>query len=125
MCGYERVRDGLRDGSLAFARLDPAQLVKHAFGLRTELHRRQAAGRKQAVLLYLYAEPQAWPGGRLISRAEHISHRAEIARFAEMVANDEVVFCACSYGDLLAKWSASPDSAVRAHAAALSALFHL
>jgi len=121
MCGYERVRDG----SLAFARLDAAQLVKHAFGLRTELHCRQASGLKQAVLLYLYAEPQAWPDGRLISRAEHTLHLAEIARFAEMVTSDEVAFCACSYGDLLAKWNASLDSAVRAHAAELAARFHL
>jgi hypothetical protein len=34
MTGYQRVRDALRDGTAQFARLDAAQLVKHALGLR-------------------------------------------------------------------------------------------
>ena len=58
---YEAMRDALSAG-LRFAFLDAAQLVKHAFGLRTE---GQKTGR-QAVLCYLYAEPRAFPDGRPI-----------------------------------------------------------
>ncbi len=58
MIGYERCRNGLRDGSLRFARLDAAQLIKHAFGLRTAVHRKKELIGKRPVLLYLYAEPK-------------------------------------------------------------------
>ena len=41
MNGYSAVRDRLRDGSLGFDHLDATQLVKHAYGLRTEGLRRR------------------------------------------------------------------------------------
>lgn len=116
---FEGVRDLLRDGAAGFARLDAAQLVKHAFGLRT------AGGRlgKQAVLYYLYAEPDTWPDGRAVDRAAIQEHRDEIARFAGLVAGDEVGFLACSYGALLRAWMQGADGTVGAHARAVAARF--
>jgi hypothetical protein len=54
---FEDMRDALAKGEKFFAHLNATQLVKHAFGLRTQAHER----RKIAILLYLYAEPKTWP----------------------------------------------------------------
>lgn len=119
MSGYCRVRDDLKDGRRTFRHLDAAQLVKHAFGLRTVVHRDSIPGRRRAVLVYLYAEPAFWPDGRPIPEAAREAHRKEIEAFAEMVKGDEVAFRALAYRDLLANWSEAPDAAVRAHAGAI------
>lgn len=50
MAHYKTVRDSLRP-ALRFSHLGATQLVKHAFGLRTQAHKR----RIHAVLIYLYA----------------------------------------------------------------------
>jgi len=123
MTGYERVRDSLREATSPFARLDAAQLVKHAFGLRTAVHREQRFVGKQPVLLYLYTEPERWPDGRPVPSAEIDAHRAEIRDFAEVVTGDEVAFHACSYRELLSAWSGGSNDVVRAHAAAITARF--
>ena len=124
MTGYERVRDSLREGSSPFLRLDAAQLVKHAFGLRTAVHREERLLGKQPVLLYLYAEPERWPDGRPVPEVDVDAHRAEIADFAEVVTGDEVAFRACSYRELLAAWGRS-CAEIRAHAAAIETRFGL
>ena len=112
MKGYERIRDQHPDKD--FSHLDVAQLVKHAFALRTE---RQECPKLRPVLWYLYAEPECWPkDARLIPDMEKRAHRKEIARFAEIVAADEVRFLSCSYRDLLAHWSAHGLPDVRDHA---------
>jgi len=123
MAGYERIRDRLRGGRSAFALLDAAQLVKHAFALRTAVHREKQFLGKQPVLLYLYAEPERWPDGRPIPRADIEAHRVEIRSFAEAVTGDEVVFHACSYRELLSAWTASCRELARAHAAAIVTRF--
>ena len=123
MARFERVRDSLRQGD-PFTRLDAAQLVKHAFALRTAVHREAYLG-KQPALLYLYAEPARWPDGRPVPSTEIYRHRAEIRGFAEAVAGDEVAFHACSYRELLSAWTNSTSAACRAHAVALSARFDL
>lgn len=125
MTGYERVRDSYREGTSPFARLDAAQLVKHAFGLRTAVHRERRSLGKQPVLLYLYAEPERWPDGRPVPSGEIDAHRAELQDFAEVVTGDEVVFHARSYRELLSDWNRSPSDAVRAHAAAIATRFGL
>jgi hypothetical protein len=125
MAGYKRVRDGLRDGDNPFARLDAAQLVKHALGLRTAVHRRGPLADKRPVLLYLYAEPERWPDVRPVPRVEIEAHRAEVRDFAGIVSGAEVIFSACSYGELLSSWSAGPDAVTRAHAAAIKTRFLL
>ncbi len=125
MTGYERVRDGLRQDGAQFARLDATQLVKHAFGLRTAVHRDQRFAGKRPVLLYLYAEPQRWPDGRPVPQSGIDRHRAEVRSFARAVEGDEVAFHACSYRELLAAWAAGSSELTRAHAAALAARFDL
>lgn len=117
---YEAMRDALSAGR-RFAFLDAAQLVKHAFGLRTE---GQRTGR-QAVLCYLYAEPRAFPDGRAIPVASIQAHRDEVAGFTAAVtsAAAEVAFCSLSYADLLQYWAGQP--ALADHAAALAARFDL
>ena len=76
------MRDALRSDAAGFRRLDAAQLVKHAFGLRSAAHRDAHEG-KIPVLVYLYAEPVSWPDGAAVPREAIVAHRAEIARFAE------------------------------------------
>lgn len=112
MAPFERVRDGLRDGSLNFQRLDAVQLVKHAFGLRTEAERRG----KSPVLVYLHAEPETWPDGRPLNAEHVIIHRDEAQRLADLVAGAEVSFCVCDYHELLSALDESDLEAVRSHA---------
>jgi len=118
---FEKLRDCLKSGSVAFEHLDAFQLVKHAFGLRT-----QASKRKRIpVLFYLYAEPASWPGpgGAVIAPEVHQQHAAEIERFATAVAGAEVSFVACTYRRLLSAFEASPTPDIRMHAAALTQHF--
>lgn len=115
MTGYQHIRDGLRDSALGFEHLDAGQLVKHALGLRTAAKKRNL----RPVLLYLYAEPDAWPEGRAIGREAIERHRQEIAYFAHRVREDEVAFAVLSYHDLLTSWSRASSDDLRAHAAAL------
>jgi hypothetical protein len=118
MAPFEAMRDELTGGR-TFRFLDAAQLVKHAFGLRTEAQR---LGRRP-TLFYLYAEPQAYPDGRLVSQEDVAAHRLELGDFTAAVATTvaEVHFCSCSYADLLATWSAQPD--LRDHAGAIAGRF--
>lgn len=105
--------------------LDAAQLVKHAFALRTEVHRAGGAHRRLSpILFYVHAEPDfRSKTGAPVDDAEKAAHRDEIARFADAVAGDEVTFAACSYRRLLADWSRHRDPAVRAHAEAVRSRF--
>jgi len=120
MGAFEAMRDSLVQGR-AFVFLDAAQLVKHAFGLRTQA---QATDRR-AVLCYLYAEPHAYPDGRPVSRAAIDGHRAELATFSAEVSDAlaEVAFCSLSYADLMEHWSHSP--ALADHAVAMAARFDM
>src|SRR5690606_5656937 len=102
MAGFESVRDHLGDGSLAFQHLDAASLVKQGLALMTAA---RSSGLRP-VLVYLYAEPDAWPEGAPIERELVERHRQEIAFFAHRVREDAVVFVALSYRELLADWGA-------------------
>ena len=120
MAPFEAMRDALQGGR-TFRFLDAAQLVKHAFGLRTQAQRRG----KRAVLCYLFAEPKAFPGGRLIATSDVAGHREELAAFSADVSSSvaEVQFCSLSYGDLLHHWADQAD--LQNHAAALTERFDL
>ena len=49
--------------------------------------------RLNPLLLYVYAEPEFWPGTkRRIGEEERARHREEIDRFADLVEGDEVAF---------------------------------
>jgi len=120
MQGYQRCRDGLRDRSRTFSKLDATQLVKHAFALRTAVHKVPAWAGKKPILFYVYSEPERWPGNKgPVSWEDRMRHRAEVAAFSDMVAGDEVSFRWCSYSELLATWAAQSDQLISAHAAAV------
>ncbi len=119
MTRYCALRDGLRQDRIRFERVDAPQLMKHAFGLRTAVHREGRWDGKTALLLYLHCEPNAWPDGRPIPAADIETHRAEIERFAAMVDGDEVAFRACTYRQLLDGWRNCSLADVRAHADAV------
>ena len=118
--GYERVRDLLHHAPGRFEHLDAAQLIKHAFALRTAAHGR---GEMRPVLFYLYAEPASNPRGTRVRTSAIEQHRAEIADFAACVADDEVHFYTASYAELLSFWSKSASAAIQRHAAALDERF--
>jgi hypothetical protein len=100
MFPFETMRDELLSQRQSFQFVGAAQLVKHAFGLRTQAHKRG----KRAVLCYLFAQPRAYPDGNLISIADHDSHVAEIDKFTIGVAGAEVTFCSLPYRTLLSHW---------------------
>ena len=68
MSGYERIRDILIENPKRFTHLDAAQLFKHAFALRTEVHRRRQCDSLNPILFYLYAEPDNWPDGKPVAK---------------------------------------------------------
>ena len=105
MAPWCALRDRLRANPRAFVHLDAAQLVKHAFALVTQA-RRQG---RQALLLYLFAEPQ---GERPVPAAHLERHRAEVSAFAEAVAGSAVRFAACSWRE----WLAGFPPALQGHA---------
>ena len=118
------VRDGLRDHPGRFAHLDAAQLFKHAFALRSEVHRRERQRPLKPILFYLYAEPEVWPAnGKAVDERGTTRHRNEIETFAAAVVDDEVRFVSCSWRRLLDAWAGQPDSRIRAHAKAVTARF--
>lgn len=117
MARYTALAQGLIAGTAEFQALDAVQLVKHAYGIRTRAQKR-ALG---SVLVYLYAEPEAWASGKPVDAARKALHREEIARFGALVAGDDVVFAPLNWGDLLWHWDRVP--ALRAHVAAIRARF--
>jgi hypothetical protein len=123
MHSYKWVRDGLKHRPQLFRYLNAAQLVKHAFGLRTQALKKD----KKPVLAYLYAEPKTWPGsaGKAISPEARAEHAEEVRCFARLVAGGEVRFLHFSYDELLRTFDASPLQDVRDHASRLRARFHL
>lgn len=118
---YEWLRDGLAKQRSLFEHLDAVQLVKHAFGLRTQGHARG----KAPVLAYAYAEPTAWPlpGGKAIPALDRAHHAEEVRWFARMAAGAEVRFIAFTYRDLLDAFAASALKDVREHGAIIRERF--
>jgi hypothetical protein len=119
MAPFEAMRDALSSGARSFQFLDAAQLVKHAFGLRTQAQKQA----KRATLCYLYAEPKAFLSGRTVSPQDIATHREELAAFTADVSSAvaEVAFCSLSYAELLHHWAAEP--VLSEHATALAARF--
>lgn len=111
---FEWLRDGLAKKPSLFTHLDAVQLVKHAFGLRTQAKKKG----KAPVLAYVYAEPKTWPlpAAKAISDAQRAQHADEVRWFARMVAGAEARFMSFTYSELLATFSAAPVADVREHA---------
>jgi hypothetical protein len=116
---FERMRDQMRGHTdkdeLPFKHLDAVQLVKHAFGLRTESQRRS----RSPALIYLYSEPTSWPDGRPIERSARDEHAREAATFGREVEGAEVVFRSCTYKKLLSTLLNSSSVKVRTHGQAI------
>ena len=114
ICTY---KDALKSEELEYQTLDAAQLVKHAFGIRSEVHRSGDFKGLRPVLLYLYAEPAPWPSGRSVAEGKLLKHCDEIQDFKSRVLGDEVEFHDLSYQSLLSTWISSGDAGVSEHAA--------
>ncbi|MCV2870365.1 hypothetical protein OEW28_17255 [Defluviimonas sp. WL0002] len=126
MARYCAVRDELKSGALCYEALDAAQLVKHAYGLRSAVHRENGPWHGlRPVLFYLYAEPVSWPGGRPVDALKKAKHRSMIDNFAGRVAGDEVAFIALDYASLVASWAQAADAHLAAHATNLAAEFDI
>jgi hypothetical protein len=121
MVAFENVRDRLAAESLVYERLDAVQLVKHAFGLRSQGKKRE----KLPVLIYLYAEPKSWPDGKAVEQELRQQHRNEMKAFAQEVVDAQVRFATCSYGELLAAFMSSPDQGLAKHTAKIQKVFEL
>jgi hypothetical protein len=117
MARFTAMRHALTTGTQVFRHLDAVQLVKHAYGLRTQSVKRA----RGAVLVYLYAEPAQWASGKPVAPEAIARHRAEVADFARAVWGDDVTFVALRWSDLLAQWSKDP--ALFSHATALKGWF--
>lgn len=117
MARYTAVRLALVEGRQDHRCLDAVQLVKHAYALRTQGAKRGLG----AVLVYLYASPATWAGGKPVSPEAIARHEAEIADFARAVKGDDVPFVSLRWVDLLADWAKVP--ALAAHAAAIRERF--
>ncbi|MBC4018651.1 hypothetical protein [Siccirubricoccus deserti] len=118
MAPFLAMRDRLRDVPSAYLHLDAAQLVKHALGLRTMA---KGSG-KRPFLLYLHAEPLAWPNGTPVPPDRIRRHAEEAASFAEAVRGAEVEFATATYAELLAAMRGSGVPEVRRHAEDLTGL---
>jgi hypothetical protein len=119
MLPFERMRDALSDSSIKFQHLDAVQLVKHAFGIRTQA----AKSKRQAALVYVYGEACAWPDSKKINEADIRRHREEVSRFSDMVSGAEVKFSALSYRELMNIFAASPHVLLREHASLVTASY--
>lgn len=112
MAPFEQMRDRIAAGEANFQRVDAVQLVKHAFGLRTEGQRRG----KPAVLVYLYAEPEAWPNGAPVNHNAKKSHAQEAERIVREVGGAEVALRTCTYQKLLTALWGTSDAELCHHA---------
>lgn len=115
---FEQLRDDLSSAKVGYKHLDAVQLLKHAFGLRTEGQRRGLA----PILVYLFAEPSAWPNGTAIELESRRMHRTEIDDFASRVSGDEVIFYPISYDELLKSWIG--EDVLEEHAWQVRAVFN-
>jgi hypothetical protein len=117
MARFTALRLGLTAGRVAYRHLDAAQLVKHAYGLKTQSLKRA----RGPVLVYLYAEPAHWANGKPVDPEAVSRHRSEVADFAGAVRGDDVTFVPLRWSELLAQWAKEP--ALFAHATAVKGWF--
>ncbi len=101
MAAFDALRAALMTGTQVYQTLNAAQLVKHAYGLRTQAMKRA----KGAVLVYLYAEPATWASGKAVDSARIALHRKEVSRFAKAVHGADLTFAPLRWADLLAQWA--------------------
>lgn len=117
MARFTAMRRALTEGKQTYRHLDAVQLVKHAYGLKTQSVKRA----RGAVLVYLFAEPAQWASGKQVSADGIARHRAEVADFARAVRGDDVTFVPLRWADLIDQWAKDP--ALFSHATALKGWF--
>ena len=117
MAQYTALRHAIADGSQTYRHLDAAQLIKHAYALRTQALKRA----RGAVLVYLHATPADWANGKPLDPTAHARHQSEITHFANAIRGDDVAFAPVKWIDVLAQWSRIP--ALAAHAKAVANTF--
>ena len=110
--GWFREMQRLTEAPDAYALLDAAQLIKHAFGLG-----RVYRGRP-VTLLYLYWEP-----ADAVEHAVFARHRDEITAFADRVAGSTPGFAALSYPELWRTWDEGAPDWLAAHLSDLRARY--
>lgn len=97
MAAYELLRNDLNSKHIKYKYLDAAQLVKHAFGLRTDAVMRLGV---KPILVYLHVNsPRNSPVK--ITAKMIADHQDEIDDFSKRVKSAEVEFFALSYSDWL------------------------
>lgn len=116
---YSALKDAIKCGKAQFRFLDAVQLIKHAFGIRTQA----AKSGKRAALVYVYAEPRKYPNGRAILEADFTAHRHEVNRFAKAVEGAEVRFSALTHKALNKEFETSTSPSLVFHANAVRAAF--
>ena len=84
----------LRKSPNRFRHFDAAQIIKHYLGLRGRYRCRPVK------LAYIFWEPTDAGEYPLFAQ-----HRAEIASFADKLADPELEFVSCSYPELWQSWS--------------------
>jgi hypothetical protein len=119
MRGYSEALKLAGSRSGAFECLDASQLAKHAFAIRTQIHRPEDRGRT-GILYYLYADPDVWPDGTSVSDEKREQHRIDIQRFSELVRGCEVRFIAATYPSVLDSWRRSEVEGLAMHAKLLA-----
>jgi hypothetical protein len=95
-----------------------AQIVKHYLGLKAD--RPQLVGERKTILLYVYWEPADPETHRFFAR-----HRAEVAHFADGLADEQIEFRSLSYRELWAQWRAAGGGERRRHVEALETRYLL
>jgi hypothetical protein len=96
MTAYENMRDDLHTKKIKYKHLDAVQLVKHAFGLRTQANKKNLT----PILAYVYVETIRTQPVK-VSQSMIDLHRAEIKDFAQRIDGAEVRFIAFSYTEWL------------------------
>ena len=137
MAGYESIRNSLRSDARLYAHLDALQLFKHAFALRTEVHRPNGHPGLTPILFCLYAEPGHWPANRrpqqpwLVTKRCSFRVRTGTARPLRALDLSAIESCCGKarcltaknvsprYMRLLDAWTNSKNGDIRAHAVAI------
>lgn len=113
--GWRTTLDSAIDGTYTARYLEPGQLLRHALGIQRRY------GGRDTHLIYCYWEPTNADEHEVIR-----AHRAEIAEFAERVADSSPQFHAITHAQLVSEWDVpGAPVGVPEHCAAWRARYQL
>jgi hypothetical protein len=110
--------DLLRSSPDEYRFFSAAQMVKHYLGLKADRAKRITG--RPVTLLYLYWEPADPQTHRFFSE-----HRAEVADFADGLADEKIQFASLSYRELWKEWRTKGAPELRRHVGALEGRYLL